>query len=194
MPTVTALRARGSDRVEVELDGLPWRVIPAEAVLRAGLSVGSALERAQARRLARELRRHDALARAARALERRDRSARELEERLGAAGVDPATRAEVLDAVTRAGLVDDERFARSRAEALALRAWGDAAIRADLEGRGVPGELVQQALSALDPEAERAARVVERRGRGPQTARYLAAHGFDSEVVESLVADEAARQ
>lgn len=193
-PTVTALRARGPDRVAVDLDGAPWRILPAEAVLRAGLGVGRPLERAQARRLARELRRSDALARAARVLERRDRSARELEERLCAAGVDPATRADVLDAVARAGLVDDERLAHARARALAARGWGNAAIRSDLERRGVDGELVGQAVSALDPEPERAVRVIERQGRGPRTARYLAARGFDAEVVDSFVADEAPRQ
>jgi len=162
--------------------------------LRAGLAVGASLARPQARRLARELRRSDAIARATRALELRDRPARELDERLGAAGVAPATRADVVDALTRAGLVDDERFARGRAAALAARGWGDAAIRADLEARGVAGELVEDAVSALDPEPERAARVAERRGGGARTARYLAARGFDPDSFETLVADEAPRQ
>jgi regulatory protein len=165
-----------------------------EAVLRAGLAVGLPLDRPQARLLARELRRSDALARAARALERRDRPTRELDERLGAAGVPLATRADVLNALTRAGLVDDERFARDRAATLAERGWGDVAIRTDLEARGVAGELVEDAVSALDPEPERAARVAERRGGGARTARYLAARGFDPESLEALIADEARRQ
>ena len=100
----------------------------------------------------------------------------------------------MVDALTRAGLVDDERFARGRAAALAARGWGDAAIRADLEARGVAGELVEDAVSALDPEPERAARVAERRGGGARTARYLAARGFDPDSFETLVADEAPRQ
>jgi regulatory protein len=152
--------------------------------------VGLPLERAQARRLARELRRSVALVRATRALERRDRPARELDARLRAAGVAHATRADVLDTLTRVGLVDDERFARSRAAALAERGWGDAAIRADLDARGIAVELVDDAVATLDPEPERAARVAGQRGGGPRTARYLAARGFDPDVVGSLIAEE----
>jgi regulatory protein len=163
-------------------------------VLRAGLAVGLPLERRHARRLAQELRRSDALVRAGRALERRDRSSRELDERLRAAGVAPAVRADALDALTRTGVVDDGRFARERAAALARRAWGNAAIRADLEARGVAAEHVEDAVSALGPEPERAARVAERRGHGARTARYLAARGFDPDSFESLIADEAPRQ
>ena len=60
-PVVTALRERPRDRVEVELDGAPWRVVPAEAVVRAGLAPGRPLDRASARALGRELRRLQAL-------------------------------------------------------------------------------------------------------------------------------------
>jgi SOS response regulatory protein OraA/RecX len=165
-----------------------------EPVLRAGLAVGLPLERTQARRLSQELRRSDALARAARALERHDRPAGELDERLRASGVAPAARADALDTLTRTGVVDDRRFARDRAAALARRAWGNAAIQADLEARGVAAELIEDALSALDPEPERAAQVAGRRGGGPRTARYLAARGFDPDSFESFVAEEAPRQ
>jgi SOS response regulatory protein OraA/RecX len=87
--------------------------------------------------------------------------------------------------------VDDARFARSRAAALAERGWGNAAVRADLERRGVPPEAAEDALAALDPEAARAARIVARRGPGAATARYLVGRGFDPELVESFVADTA---
>jgi regulatory protein len=189
--TVTALRARGRESVEVELDGAPWRALPADAVVRAGLSVGTVLDRPLARRLGRELRRSRATVRAARAIERRDRSTQELDLRLAVAGVDRVTRADVLETFARAGLVDDARFARGRASALAERGWGDAAVRADLERRGIPAEATEEAVSALDPEPERAARIVARRGPGPRTARYLAARGFDADLVESLVAHRA---
>ncbi|HVM69489.1 MAG TPA: hypothetical protein VM204_06605, partial [Gaiellaceae bacterium] len=58
---MTALRAVTAGRVAVDLDGEPWRTLPLEAVVRAGLAAGRPLERAQARTLARELRRLDAL-------------------------------------------------------------------------------------------------------------------------------------
>jgi SOS response regulatory protein OraA/RecX len=81
--------------------------------------------------------------------------------------------------------VDDARFAANRAAALAERGYGDAAIRADLERKGVPAEVVEDAVGALEAELERAARIVERRGPGARTARYLAGKGFGEETVEA---------
>ncbi len=111
-------------RVEVELDGAPWRLVPVEAVVRTGLAVGRTLDRETARALGRELRRADALARAARALRPRDRSRRALEERLTQAGVPALARDEALETLERVGLVDDARVAATRARVLAERGFG----------------------------------------------------------------------
>ena len=89
--------------------------------------------------------------------------------------------------MTRAGLVDDARLARTRAEALAERGYGDAAIRHRLAQEGLPEELVTGAVAGLAGEAERAARLVERRGTGIRTARYLAGRGFGEEAVEAAL-------
>ncbi len=117
--------------------------------------------------------RAEALAAAQRALARRDLSERELRDRLAQAGLEPAAAEEALEA--------------ERARVLVERGKGDAAIRLDLERRGVPPPLVETTLAALEPERERAERVVARRGGGPKTARLLASRGFGEEVV-SLVA------
>src|SRR3954465_7578331 len=86
MAVVTGLREQPRGRVEVELDGAPWRLVPADAVVRAGLAVGRTLDRGTARTLARELRHVDAVARAARSLKHGDRSRRALADRLAGAG------------------------------------------------------------------------------------------------------------
>jgi SOS response regulatory protein OraA/RecX len=187
VPVVSALRERPRGRVEVELDGVPWRLVPADAVVRSGLFVGRALDRETARTLGRELRRADALTRALRALKTRDRSRRSLDERLGAAGVAARSRREALETLERVGLVDDDRLAAARAQALAERGYGDAAIRFDLERQGLAGEAVGAALAALEPERERARRLVEQRGRDARVARWLATKGFHAEAVEDAV-------
>ena len=169
--TVTGLRERAGGRVEVELDGWPWRTVPANAVVRAGLAVGGTLDRETARALGRELRRERALGLAVRALRHRDLSRRRLEERLAARGANAAARAEALGTLERAGLVDDARLAAARAEALAGRGYGDAAIRA---------------LEGLEPEALRARGLLEQEGAGPRTLRRLAGRGFDASVLEEL--------
>jgi SOS response regulatory protein OraA/RecX len=71
---------------------------------------------------------------------------------------------------------------------LAERGKGDAAIRFDLERSGVSGAAVEEALTQLEPERERAERLVGRRGATPETARLLAGRGFDEDVVTAVVA------
>jgi regulatory protein len=125
---------------------------------------------------------------ALRALDFRDRTVAELDARLSEKGVDAADREEALAALARAGYVDDRRVAHARAVSLAERGSGDALIRADLEGRGVPAALVEEAIEGLEPERARAERILARRGASAKTARYLAARGFGEDVLEAVVA------
>jgi SOS response regulatory protein OraA/RecX len=190
---VTRLRATRPGRVAVEVDGERWRTFPEEVVVRAGLSSGVELERPVLRLLRRELRRHRALAIATRALRTRPLSERRLDERLRRSGFVARERADALAILRRAGLLDDERFALSRAELLAERGRGDALIRHDLSVQGVDDEAVEDALAALEPESSRAVRAAAARGGGLAAARYLARHGFGEEAIEvavGSVADE----
>jgi regulatory protein len=131
----------------------------------------------------------EALDTALRALRHRDLSEVDLERRLAARGFDESERKAALATLRRTDLLDDRRFAESRAAALADRGAGDALIRYDLERAGVASELVEEVLVLLPSEAERAGRVVERRGRGPKTARYLRGKGFSDETVAAFAAE-----
>jgi regulatory protein len=132
--------------------------------------------------------RDEALAVATRALARREHSRQSLAERLQRAGIGENEAEEVLAELERLGLLDDGRFALERARVLAERGKGDAAIRFDLERSGVSASAVEEALARLDPERERAERLVGRRGATPATARLLAGRGFDEDVVAAVVA------
>jgi SOS response regulatory protein OraA/RecX len=187
MPTVTALRAAGRGRVAVELDGAPWRTIPLEVALRAGVASGVVLDRPRLRLLRRELRRADAVARAARALRARDRTAHELDARLARTGVRAPERVQAIATLERAGLVDDARVAASRAASLAARGRGDAAIRWELERLGLPAPLIEDALAELEPERERAVRLVGAVASGSKAAALLARRGFDPDTIELVV-------
>ena len=187
MPSVTGLRERPRGRVSVEVDGAPWRTLPADAVVRAELLVGTVLDRPRLRLLRRELKRSEALGTAVRALRRRDYSARGLDDRLERAGVNATEREAALGMLARAGLVDDARFARSRAAALEERGYGDEAIRWDLGLQGVEEDAADRALAALTPEQERAAAIAERRGRSLATAAFLARRGFGEDSVETAL-------
>jgi SOS response regulatory protein OraA/RecX len=187
--TITALRPAGRERIAVELDGARWRIVPLEAAVRAGLTVGGALDQGTARVLSRELRRVKAQQAALTALCQRDHSVASLRDRLERRGIRPAEREEALATVTRARLVDDVRLAHRRAVTLAARGFGDCGIADDLVRRGLPPALVQAALAELEPELERAERVVATRGRSARTARGLAARGFGEETLSSLIAE-----
>jgi SOS response regulatory protein OraA/RecX len=186
MPRITQLRREGrrGDRVAVELDSAPWRTLPLEVAVRARLQVGVELDRDRARTVRRELRRHEALAASATALRHRDLPARRLEERLARRAVPPAERARAIETLQRTGLLDDARFARGRALALATRGYGDAAIRFDLERKGVDADVATEALAELEPERDRAVRVAATAGNAVRAARLLARRGFGEEAIE----------
>lgn len=128
---------------------------------------------------------------AVRALRRRDHTAVSLDAHLGRRGVGSAERETAIERVRELGYLDDARFASRRAESLAARGYGDALVAADLARQGVSGEVAAAAVAALEPERQRAARLVARRGGGTRTGRYLAAKGFSEEVVLAYVAGTA---
>jgi len=122
---------------------------------------------------------------AARALRHRDRSSRQLDQRLARAGIADDARADALERLERIGYVDDTRFASRRAETLAARGYGDEAIRAALETEGVAAELAAEAVAGLDPEPDRARELVARLGASPRTFAGLLRKGFSEDAVES---------
>jgi regulatory protein len=186
--TVTALRERGA-LVAIELDGGPWRTVPVSAAAEARLAIGCEFDRERARALARALRRHHARDVAVRAVARREHSRATLDARLERSGIRPSERAETVDAASRAGLVDDRRFAEVRAQQLAARGAGDLLVLDDLERHGVDDATARAVLAMLEPESVRASRLVAHRGASTRTVRYLASRGYSEEAVESLVAD-----
>jgi regulatory protein len=187
MRVVTALHPERRERVRIDLDGEAWRTVPAAAVVAAGLRVGLSLDRERARELRRALLRANALHVAGRALSHRDRTVSELDALLDRRGVLAGERAAAVGALQQLGFLDDARFARGRAEALAGRGYGDDAIAFDLEQRGVGHDAVSDAIAGLAPEAERAREIAARAGPSPSLARKLLSKGFSADAVEAAV-------
>jgi regulatory protein len=133
-------------------------------------------------------RKAEAVDAAVRLLKHGDRSRAELETRLTARGIAPDALCDALETLERVGAFDDARTASLRAATLAERGYGDAWIRDELERRQLPAE---DALAELEPERERAGRIVAEKGGGAATARYLARRGFDEDTVEAAFAAEA---
>lgn len=185
--TVTGLRRVRPGKVAVYVDGLRWRVLSDEIVLTVGLETGEPLDRPTLRRLRDHLRREEAVATAARALERRDLSRSALADRLTRAGIAPTYQREALSTLERGGLIDDDRTARRRARHLAETGWGDVAIRARLVGEGIPEEKAREALATLEPEHERIGRFVRAKDDRRRSAAYLHRRGFQAESIEAVI-------
>ncbi|HEY3578721.1 MAG TPA: RecX family transcriptional regulator [Gaiellaceae bacterium] len=185
-PVVTGLSERKRGRVAVDLDDRPWRVLPTNAVVRAGLAVGRTLDRPMARELAREVRRAKALAAATRSLAASDRSERALEQRLARAGHSAAAREEAIASLARAGAVDDARLAVTRAAQMARRGYGDAAIRADLGRRQIAPDAAASAVAGLEPEAVRLRRLLETEKITPVLLRRLSTRGFSRDALDDV--------
>lgn len=188
MATLTALRRSGSGRVALEVDGRPWRTVPDDVVVRCGLHAGLALDRTRLRSLRTELQRAEALATAGRALARAPLSRRRLGERLRRRGVAPSAERTAVATLTSAGLLDDARLALERARGLAERGWGDLAVASRLEREGFEEKEVREALSALPPEASRAAELARKLGKArAKTWGALARRGFAPEAIEDAL-------
>jgi regulatory protein len=195
--SITAIepQVRNRDRVNIYVDG-DWVVgVHAEVAVVAGLRVGQAIsaEELQALVRAEELRhvRESAL----RFLGYRARSRVEIRRRLLQKGYDPDLVEEALVALDRSGLINDAEFSQSWVRArTGSRPMGPSRIAAELRQKGVDREVIDEALQAVDPDAETALaltvgrrKIEQLRGEDPRAARRklgaaLMRRGFSSEV------------
>ena len=111
---------------------------------------------------------------------------------------DAAAAEEVLAALMAEGYVDDRRYAAAYArEKSALSVWGPVKIRTTLLGRGLPREIVLDALGEIDHERAEARleKVLETKWKAlrddPQgrlkLIRFALSRGYDYEPVRPLV-------
>jgi SOS response regulatory protein OraA/RecX len=175
----------------VELDGAPWRKIPLTAAARAGLRVGKRLERDDLRLLGRELRRAEALNKATRMLARRPLPRALLEERLEKKGVAPVALEEAVEALEQAHYLNDRSYALDRAQSLVERGYGNAAVRYILEQEKVGSGLIEDAISSLEPELERARAIARAVSDRKKLLGRLARRGFSAETLEDIRDSEA---
>ena len=145
----------------------------------------------------------DALEAALAALGRKERTTSELVAWLGERGYEAGRIDGAIEELTRAGELDDERFARRYADdKRELRGWGAQRIAEALEARGIASELVEAALQA-DTDAAQAMRACELLVRGGRSladdsdrARalgFLTRRGYGFEVAHEAIRVAAGR-
>ena len=134
--------------------------------------------------------------RALRLLSGREHSRSELERKLAPHEQEAGQLARILDELEAKGFIDHQRVADSVVHRRSAR-LGVARVRQELQRKGLEPELVAQAVAALrSTEVQRASDVWRRKfgtppadaaERGKQ-ARFLAARGFDGEVIGRVLA------
>jgi regulatory protein len=133
--------------------------------------------------------------RALRLLASREHSRAELERKLQAHETAPGELAQVLDELQAKGFINEARVVQSVVHRRAER-LGTQRVRAELNAKGLPPELVAEAVDALRATEESRAREAWRRKFGQPTAdprerarqmRFLAGRGFSGEVIRRVV-------
>lgn len=127
---------------------------------------------------------------ACRWLTRGPRSVADVTARLREIGFSPRAVGAAVTRLVDLRFVDDEGLARSRAETLAARGYGDLWIERDLGRRGLGDGVVTRALASLPGEPERARAWLARLPRrGARRAAWgaLVRRGFAPETAEDVL-------
>ena len=134
--------------------------------------------------------------RALRLLASREHSRAELERKLQAHETAPGELAQALDELQAKGFINEARVVQSVVHRRAER-LGTQRVRAELNAKGLPAELVAEAVDELRATEEARAREVWRRKFGQPAAdpherarqmRFLAARGFSADAIRRVVA------
>ena len=136
-------------------------------------------------------------------LERRDRTEKEIRDRLAGAGFPEDIACATLGRLKDAGLVDDEGYAARYLEALAGKGRGRLRIAEEMRRKGLPDALVRNALEdGISDEDERAraaeaARLAwagipggtDRRKAAARVSRRLITLGFAYETIGAVMGE-----
>jgi regulatory protein len=130
-------------------------------------------------------------------LARREHSAGELRRKLQERGYDSTAVEAVLSSLEGQKLLSDGRFVQEFVAARVRRGSGPMKIREELRGRGVAGELVDQALAGLKAGWNEAAAMARRKRFGAELpgdmqerarqARFLQQRGFSMEDIRKAL-------
>jgi regulatory protein len=145
----------------------------------------------------------DARTAALKSLSYRARSTKEVEEKLKEKGFGPSEIKKTVEWLTGAGYLNDEVFARDRANSrLRTKNWGAVKIASELNSKGVAREIIGKILDELDEalEVETALRaldmwtrknraVINKGGKGltMKAMRHLKNRGFSASVISSAL-------
>ena len=144
---LTAAEPRRKGLVQLYLDGEEAVKVDREAFLRAGLRPGDQLSDEELHRLILDSDARRAREKALYLLEHRNRSKRELTEKIARTAASWEAAQAAADHMEELGLVDDGAYARDWAREMFLRKrWGAMRVKQELRRKGIDGELIEELL------------------------------------------------
>jgi regulatory protein len=190
LPEITGVKERRG-RTGVCVDGEFWAELDSGVAIESGLREGAAFSWEELGRVRVAGERPLAMTRALNLLGYRARSEGELRERLGRYGYAPETVEAVIGRLGELAYLDDEEFARQRAQEKA-RKYGPRRVSADLMKSGVGRDLASRAVaeefegrSELEDARSAAARRYNGGGSEAEARRvygFLARRGYSAGV------------
>lgn len=138
--------------------------------------------------------------RAAALCARSEQAPRDISEKLTKWGLSRTDANQVLQQLTEQGFINEERFAKAFVkDRFAFNGWGRIKIAYQLKLKGIPGDIIDEALTAIDEEQYRD-RLIELlcnkwrtvKGREPRAAwaammRFASSRGFETQVASECV-------
>lgn len=201
MGLITAIESqkKRGNRRSIFVDGEFVAGVHEDVALSLGLSVGQVVDDQRLAELLRTETVRKAREAALRWISYRDRSTEEVRRRLVGSDFPEDVVLEVVEQLSNAKLLDDDKFSRDWARARTRsKPLGKARLSSELRSKGVDQETVEGALSFLDDAEERrlarevAARRLEKMDRSDPSvkrrlAAFLARRGFGWEIVGEVV-------
>ncbi len=157
MPRITDLKpqTRRTDRYNLYLDGSYKFPVSANTVLAAGLHVGLEISEDELLKVQEAAEIGNAHDKALNFLDLRRRSTKEIRDYLWRKEFEPQVTQAVIDRLTRAGLLNDEEFARAWIrDRLLLKPKSKRALSTELFAKGISREIADRVLSEMDNEDE----------------------------------------
>ena len=193
--TITSIKQSSPGRLTVCLDSGEEIRSTLGVVTELRLYTGRELDEDAAEALRLSSRRALARERALEYVSQRQMSRRELETKLRQKGFDPDTAAYCGEWLLEKGLLDEGAYAAAIVRHYAAKGYGEGRVRAELQRRGIPRELLDEALSAMPEDTSKIDRFIASRLRDPgdrDEVRKLSAalyrRGFSGEEIREALA------
>jgi regulatory protein len=132
-----------------------------------------------------------------------DHSIADAQEKMRGWGLIPALQEELLVGLISGGYLSDERFAHSYVRGKFRQSkWGRVKIAHGLRAKGIPHNLIQQALEDIDADAylellkelaqkkQREIKDTNRFTRMGKITRFLLSRGFESHLIQAVLGED----